>query len=189
MSGRPYHVLFISQRNSARSIMAEALLNQIGKGEFVAHSAGVRPAAAVDPVVLELLERAKVPADGLRPRHVQEFAREGSPEMDFIFTLSDTAAGEALPNWPGQPITAHWRSDDPEGAVDAVEHRLRLIRVRAELERRLRVFINLPLASLDRLSAKRHVDDIGQARENTEENKAPLRSAQESRRDDHGAAL
>lgn len=141
--------------------MAEAILNQIGRGEFIAHSGGVRPAEAVDPVVLELLERAKVSTDGLRPRHVQEFAGDDSPEMDFIFTLSDTAAGETLPKWRGQPITAHWRADDPEHVVDATGHRLKLIRIRSELERRLRVFINLPLASLDRLSAKRHVDEIG----------------------------
>jgi arsenate reductase (thioredoxin) len=161
MSDAPYHVLFISQRNSARSIMAEAILNQIGKGEFVAHSAGVRPAAEVDPVVIELLERAKVSTEGLRPQHVREFAAEGAPEMDFVFTLSDTAAGEVLPEWRGQPITAHWRSDDPEHVTGPTEHRLKLIRIRSELERRLRVFINLPLASLDRLSAKNRVDDIG----------------------------
>jgi arsenate reductase len=158
---RPYHVLFLSQRNSARSLMAEAILNEIGHGEFVAHSAGVRPSSEVDPVVLELLERAKVSTEGLRPRSVAEFTREEAPAMDFIFTLSDTAAGEAPPQWPGQPITAHWRSDDPMKVSDPDQRRLTLIRVRSELERRLRVFINLPLASLDRLSAQRHVDEIG----------------------------
>jgi arsenate reductase (thioredoxin) len=163
MTDRQYQVLFISQRNSARSIMAEAILNTAGKGEFIAHSAGVRPATAVDPVALELLERAKIATTGLRPRHVDEFARADVPEMDFVFTLSDTAAGEQLPLWRGQPITAHWRSDDPEHVTDPTEHRLKLIRIRSELERRLRVFINLPLASLDRLSAKQHMDDIGAA--------------------------
>jgi arsenate reductase (thioredoxin) len=161
MTDRQYHVLFISQRNSARSIMAEAILNALGRGEFIAHSAGVRPAATLDPVALELLEHARIPTAGLRPRHVDEFARDDAPEIDFVFTLSDTAAGEKLPVWRGQPITAHWRSDDPERVTDPVERRLKLIRVRSELERRLRVFINLPLASLDRLSAKQHVDDIG----------------------------
>jgi protein-tyrosine-phosphatase len=164
MTDRPFNVLFISQRNSARSVMAEAILNQIGKGEFVAYSAGVRPAQTVDPVALELLEHAKIPTIDLRTKHVSEFAREGAPELDFIFTLSDTAAGETPPQWRGQPITAHWRSDDPELVTDAVEHRLKLIRIRSELERRLRVFINLPLASLDRLSAKRHMDEIGISR-------------------------
>src|SRR5688500_15308692 len=118
MNTRPYHVLFVSQRNSARSIMDEAILNEIGRGEFIAHSAGVRPAQSVDPVVLELLERAKLSTEGLRPRHVQDFARDDAPELDFIFTLSDTAAGETPPQWRGQPITAHWRSDDPEHVVD-----------------------------------------------------------------------
>jgi arsenate reductase (thioredoxin) len=161
MTDRPYHVLFLSQRNSARSIMAQALLNQIGRGQFVAHSAGIRPAREMDPIALELLEHAKVSTEGLRPRHAQEFAAESAPPLDFVFTLSDTAAGEAPPHWPGQPITAHWRSDDPTLVSDERERRLTLIRVRAELERRLRVFINLPLASLDRLSAQRHVDEIG----------------------------
>lgn len=161
MPDRPYHVLFISQRNSARSVMAEAILNRIGRGEFVAHSAGVHPAETVDPIALELLERAKIPTGGLHTKHVNEFARADSPELDFIFTLSDTAAGEPPPQWRGQPITAHWRSDDPEHVSDATEHRLKLIRIRSELERRLRVFINLPLTSLDHLSAQRHIDEIG----------------------------
>jgi arsenate reductase (thioredoxin) len=165
MTEKPFHVLFLSQRNSARSIMAEAILNQIGRGRFVAHSAGVRPSKKVEPIVIELLEHANIHAEGLRPRHVSEFSGESAPAMDFIFTLSDTAAGEAPPRWPGQPITAHWRSDDPEHVQDSTERRLALIRVRAELERRLRVFINLPLASLDRMSAQHHVDEIGVNRE------------------------
>jgi arsenate reductase len=161
MTEQPYRVLFLSQRNSARSIMAEALLNAIGRGRFVAYSAGVRPSQVVDPIVIELLEHAHVATSGLRPRHVQEFAADTAPPMDFIFTLSDTAAGEAPPRWPGHPITAHWGAYDPEKVSDVTERRLILIRIRAELERRLRVFINLPFASLDRLSAQRHVDAIG----------------------------
>jgi arsenate reductase (thioredoxin) len=157
----PYRVLFLSQRNSARSIMAEAILNSIGNGRFVACSAGVRPTASVDPIVLELLEHATLPTDGLSPRHAAEFADAQAEPFDFIFTLSDTAAGEAPPRWPGQPITAHWRSTDPTRIDDPVERRHALIKVRGELERRLRVFINLPLASLDRMSAQRHVDAIG----------------------------
>lgn len=161
MTDRPYQVLFLSQRNSARSIMAEALLNAIGRQRFVAHSAGVRPAETVDPIVLELLDHAGVRQSGLRPRHAREFAEEGAPPLDFVFTLSDTAAGETPPGWRGQPITAHWRCDDPAKVEDETERRLSLIRVRSELERRIRVFINLPLSSLDRMSAQRHVDDIG----------------------------
>jgi protein-tyrosine-phosphatase len=161
MAETPYRVLFLSQRNSARSIMAEALLNTIGRGRFLASSAGVRPASRVDPIVLELLEHARLPTAGLHPRHVSDFAHSASEPLDFVFTLSDTAAGEAPPQWPGQPITAHWRSTDPARIADPTERRLSLIRVRSELERRLRVFINLPLASLDRMSAQRHVDEIG----------------------------
>jgi arsenate reductase len=165
MIDRPYHVLFLSQRNSARSIMAEAILNTIGKGKFIAHSAGVRPAGDIDPIVIELLEHAKLPTQGLRPRHAREFAGPDAPPLDFVFTLSDTAAGEPLPQWPGQPITAHWRSTDPTKLPDDTERRLELIRVRSELERRLRVFINLPLASLDRMTAQRHLDEIAQHRD------------------------
>jgi protein-tyrosine-phosphatase len=161
MTDRPYQVLFLSQRNSARSVIAEALLNTMGRGKFIAHSAGVRPAAQVDPMALEVLEHAKIPVTGLRPRHVADFTNDAAEPLDFVFTLSDTAAGEAPPTWPGQPITAHWRSTDPEHSTDSVERRHTLIRVRAELERRLRVFMNLPFASLDRLSAQRHLDDLG----------------------------
>jgi arsenate reductase (thioredoxin) len=161
MSERSYQVLFLSRRNSARSIMAEAILNSVGSGRFVAHSAGVEPAQSVEPIALELLEHAGLRRSGLQPLHVREFARPDSPALDFVFTLSDTAAGEAPPAWRGQPITAHWRCDDPAKVTDETERRLMLIRVRSELERRIRVFINLPLASLDRLSAQRHVEDIG----------------------------
>jgi arsenate reductase (thioredoxin) len=165
MNDRPYEVLFLSRRNSARSIMAEAILNAIGQGRFIAHSAGVTPAESVEPIVLELLEHAGLRRTGLQPQHARDFARPDSPAFDFVFTLSDTAAGETPPAWRGQPITAHWRCDDPEKVVDATERRLMLIRVRSELERRIRVFINLPFASLDRLSAQRHVDEIGRAAE------------------------
>jgi protein-tyrosine-phosphatase len=169
MPDRLYHVLFLSQRNSARSILAEAILNSIGRGQFVACSAGVRPAPGLEPIVLELLEHAQLSTRGLRPRHWREFADTAAPPLDFVFTLSDTAAGEAPPQWPGQPITAHWRSEDPARIADATERRLALIRVRSELERRLRVFINLPLASLDRMSAQRHLDDIGSDKPGREE--------------------
>ena len=161
MTDRIYHVLFLSQRNSARSIMAEAILNSVGRGRFVAYSAGVRPASTVDPITLELLEHAKLPTHGLQPQHARQFTSDSAPRLDFVFTLSDTAAGEAPPQWPGQPITAHWRSEDPARIDDPTERRLALIRVRSELERRLRVFINLPFTALDRLSAQHQVDEIG----------------------------
>ncbi len=155
-----FNVLFLSQRNSARSVMAEALMNHMGKGRFKAASAGVRPVESVDPLVHELLDHAKVPHGNLAPKHYAQFAEAAEP-LDFVFTLSDTAAGEPLPVWPGQPTSGHWRSDDPEHTADEKERRLTLIRIRGELERRLRVFMNLPLESLDHISLKNHVDEIG----------------------------
>lgn len=160
--GKIFNVLFLSQRNSARSLVAENLLNSIGKGHFRAFSAGVRPAQSVDPVALDLLEHAGIKPQAPRAKHYQEFAGEDAPPLDFVFILSDTAAGEAPPTWPGQPVTAHWRSEDPEKfSPEDPERRLSLMRTRAELERRIRVFLNLPFASLDRMSLQRHVDEIG----------------------------
>jgi arsenate reductase (thioredoxin) len=159
-----YSVLFLSQRGAARSVMAAALLNVIGTGKFRAFSAGVRPAAEFDRVALELLDHAKVPLPAGAPQHYQEFAGASASDLDFVFTLSDTAAGEPLPVWPGQPATAHWRCTDAEKfGNDAAGKRLALIDTRAQLERRLRVFVNLPFASLDRLSLQKHVEEIGEA--------------------------
>jgi protein-tyrosine-phosphatase len=161
MEVQRFRVLFLSQRNSARSVMAEAIANSIGHGQFEAYSAGVRPADCVDPVAAELLEHAGLPVPDHPPQHVRDFSAPDSPPMDFVFTLSDTAAGEAPPSWPGHPITAHWRCADPELYEDEVEHRQALIRARTELERRLRVFANLPVRSLDRMSLQAHVDALG----------------------------
>ena len=165
MESRPYRLLFLSPRNSARSIMAEALANSIGHGEGQAFSAGVRPAARIDPVAAELLEHAGLDAPGHPPQHVREFSAPESPPLDFVFTLSDTAAGEAPPSWPGHPITAHWRCTDPEQYDEPAERRLALMRTRAELERRLRVFTNLPVRSLDRMSLQAQVDALGGGRD------------------------
>ncbi|HEV7609344.1 MAG TPA: hypothetical protein VGO61_18540 [Steroidobacteraceae bacterium] len=161
MQGQPFRLLFLSQRNSARSVMAEALANSIGRGQLQAFSAGVRPAACIDPVTIELLHHAGLEVPAHAPRHVREFSAPDSPPLDFVFTLSDTAAGEAPPTWPGHPITAHWRCVDPEQFDDPVERRQALIRTRAELERRLRVFSNLPVRSLDRLSLQSQVEALG----------------------------
>jgi len=164
MNDRIYSVLFLSQRNAARSVMAAALLNQIGRDKFRAYSAGVRPAPAYEPLAIELLEHAKIRVPEGTPQHYREFAGPGAPDLDFVFTLSDTAAGEALPEWPGRPITAHWRSLDPERfSNDEVAKRRALIDTRAQLERRLRVFVNLPFSSLDHLLMQQHVDDIGRS--------------------------
>jgi len=161
MEGPPFRLLFLSQRNSARSMMAEALANSIGRGTLQAFSAGVRPAARIDPIAVELLQHAGIDVPPHAPQHVREFSAPESPPLDFVFTLSDTAAGEAPPSWPGHPITAHWRCTDPEQFDDPVERRQALIRTRAELERRLRVFSNLPMRSLDRMSLQSQVDALG----------------------------
>ena len=161
MDAQPFRLLFLSQRNSARSMMAEAIANSIGHGQLQAFSAGVRPAPRIDPIAIELLEHAGVAAPAHPPQHVREFSAPESPPLDFVFTLSDTAAGEAPPSWPGHPITAHWRCEDPEQFDDEVERRQSLIRTRAELERRLRVLTNLPVRSLDRLSLQSQVDSLG----------------------------
>ena len=162
MSGKIYHVLFLSRRNSARSILAEAVLNKLGKGRFVAHSAAVDPADRIDPEVVELLAENELRATDMRPRHYREFAAEGAAALDFVFTLSDTAAGEPLPEWPGQPATAHWSSPDPILADgEEWERKQAFRRVLVELERRLAIFVNLPFASLDRMSMKNRLDEIG----------------------------
>jgi arsenate reductase (thioredoxin) len=161
MQGQTLKILFLSQRNSARSVMAEALANSIGHGQLEAFSAGVRPAANIDPVAAELLEHAGVEVPDHPPQHVREFSGPQAPPLDFVFTLSDTAAGEAPPSWPGHPITAHWRCTDPDQYDDPTERRLALMRTRAELERRIRVLTNLPMASLDRLSLQAEVEALG----------------------------
>jgi arsenate reductase len=161
MQGQPYRLLFLSQRNSARSMMAEAIANSIGHGQLQAFSAGVRPAESIDPMAAELLEHAGVEVPDHPPQHVREFSGPQSPPLDFVFTLSDTAAGEAPPSWPGHPITAHWRCTDPDQFDDPSERRLALMRTRAELERRLRVLTNLPMESLDRLSLQAEVEALG----------------------------
>jgi protein-tyrosine-phosphatase len=148
-----FNALFLSQRSSARGPLAAALLNRIGRGRFRAFSAGVQPAQSVDPVAVELLAHAGIKDSSLRTNHSDDFLGEDAPPLDFVFTLSDQAAGEAAPAWPSEAVTAHWRCEDPDRyAPDDPERRLSLIRTRAELERRLRAFINLPLASLDRMS-------------------------------------
>jgi arsenate reductase (thioredoxin) len=163
MKSQRFRVLFLSQRNSARSMMAESIANNIGRGQLEAFSAGVRPASSVDPVAIELLQHAGLPVPDHPPRHVREYSAPDAPPFDFVFTLSDTAAGEAPPTWPGHPITAHWRCSDPDEFEDEADRRMALIRTRSELERRLRVFINLPVESLDRMSLQAHLDAIGES--------------------------
>ncbi len=162
MQNGTYRVLFLSRRNSARSVMAEAILNKIGKGRFEAISAAVDPAPMIEPNVLELLRNADYPIAELTPRHFGSLAGAGAAKLDFVFTLSDTAAGEALPEWPGLPITAHWGCQDPILAEGEVWQRKKaFMQVFVGLERRLNIFIDLPFSSLDRMSLQNQVRGIG----------------------------
>lgn len=170
MSNDVYHVLFLSRRNSARSILAEAILNKIGKGRFHAVSAAVAPAHEIEPEVLELMRTNGLLTENVRPKHYREFAEHGARELDFVFTLSDTAAGEPLPEWPGMPMTAHWRSSDPVLAEGADwEKKQAFARVMTELERRLGIFVNLPFESLDRMSLQSKIDQIAGLKPGTSE--------------------
>ena len=157
-----YNVLFLCTGNSARSIMAEAILNHVGKPTFTAYSAGSKPTGAVRPEALSEIEKARIPVSGLRSKSWEEFARPGAPELHFVFTVCDNAAKETCPVWPGQPMTAHWGVPDPAavtGSPAEVERAFRAAFV--ALDRRIGLFLSLPLASLDRLALKKKVDDIG----------------------------
>src|SRR5450755_2061044 len=158
----PYNVLFLCTGNSARSIMAEAIMNYKGRPDFVAYSAGSRPSGTVRPEALRQLERAHIPINGLRSKAWDEFSLPGSPQLNFVFTVCDNAAKEACPIWPGQPMTAHWGVPDPaavHGSEAEVERAFREAFI--TLDRRISLFLCLPLASLDRLALKKEVDRIG----------------------------
>ena len=157
-----YDVLFLCTGNSARSIMAEAILNHKGKPNFSAYSAGSHPAGAVRPEALRQLERARLPTTGQRSKAWDEFSRPGAPELHFVFTVCDNAAKEVCPIWPGQPMTAHWGVPDPaavQGTAEQVERAFR--DAFFILDRRIGLFLSLPITSLDRLALKREVDKIG----------------------------
>ncbi|HEY1272282.1 MAG TPA: arsenate reductase ArsC [Terriglobales bacterium] len=157
-----YNVLFLCTGNSARSIMAEAILNFKGGPNFTAYSAGSHPSGTVRPEALRQLETARVPARDLRSKSWDEFARPGAPQLDFVFTVCDNAAKEVCPVWPGQPMTAHWGVPDPavvRGSTEQVERAFR--DAFFTLERRIGLFLCLPLASIDGLALKKEVDNIG----------------------------
>ena len=162
MADRPYNVLFLCTGNSARSILAESLLNHWGKGRFRGYSAGSFPKGRVHPLTIALLTQLKLPTEGLRSKSWDEFAAPGAPPLDFIFTVCDNAAGEVCPVWPGQPMSAHWGVEDP-AAVEGTdaEKRAAFRRVLLELENRIKLFINLPVATLDRMTLQRHIEAIG----------------------------
>jgi arsenate reductase len=164
-----YHVLFLCTGNSARSILAEILLDHWGAGRFKGYSAGSFPKGAVHPLTLDLLERLRLPTDGLRSKSWDEFARAGAPVMDFVFTVCDQAAGEICPVWPGNPITAHWGVPDPAAVEGTEDQRRQAFRdAWRRLEARIKLFIALPIDKLDRMSLKRRADQIGRSIEHEE---------------------
>ncbi len=157
-----YNVLFLCTGNSARSIMAEAILNYKGRPNFTGYSAGSHPSGAVRPEALHELEIAHLSTTGLRSKNWDEFAQPGAPRLDFVFTVCDNAAKEACPVWPGQPISAHWGVPDPAAVRGSQEEVARAFREAfLMLERRIGLFLSLPLASLDSLALKKEVDKIG----------------------------
>jgi arsenate reductase len=159
---KPFNTLFLCTGNSARSILAEAYLNASGRGRFRAHSAGSHPAGRVNPMALELLAKNGIDTAGLRSKSWDEFARPGSPELDFVFTVCDNAAGEVCPVWPGQPITAHWGIADPAAVIGAeAEVRKAFVRAFRELTARINLLANLPVDKLDRLTLQRKLVEIG----------------------------
>jgi arsenate reductase len=161
-------VLFLCTGNSARSIMAEAILNREGKGRFRAFSAGSHPKGEVNPYTLRLLERLNYDTRGARSKSWDEFAREGAPDMDFVFTVCDDAAGEVCPVWPGQPMTAHWGVPDPASVTGSdAEKAAAFADTYRMLSTRISVFVSLPIASLDRLTLQRRLDAIGKPARNS----------------------
>jgi protein-tyrosine-phosphatase len=162
VSERVYNVLFLCTGNTARSVLAEGILNHLGKGRFQAFSAGSQPKGAVNPFALEELRRAGLPTDGFRSKSWDEFARPGAPEMDFIFTVCDNAANAVCPVWIGHPMTAHWGVEDPaavEGTDEAKRAAFR--KASTELRRRIELFLSLPFEKLERMALQHEVAEIG----------------------------
>jgi arsenate reductase (thioredoxin) len=162
VADRTFNVLFLCTGNSARSVLAEAYLNYKGRGRFRAYSAGSHPTGKINQGAIDLLERLQIPTEGLRSKAWDEFALPGAPPLDFVITVCDNAAGEVCPVWPGQPITAHWGVADPahvEGAIERANAFREAFRV---LSRRIDLFTNLPVDSLDRMALRKEVRDIGE---------------------------
>lgn len=163
---KTYNVLFLCTGNSARSIIAEALLNHWGKGKFHAYSAGSFPRGEINPFSIDLLKSLKLPIDDLRSKSWDEFARPDAPKMHFIFTVCDQAAGEICPIWPGNPMTAHWGIPDPASVDGTNQQKSAAFRDAASrLDARIKLFVALPLEKLDRMAIKRETDKIGQLRD------------------------
>ncbi len=169
MTEQPFNVLFLCTGNSARSVLAESILNKIGNGRFKAFSAGSHPSGAINPHVLEFLEKRNFPTADLRSKNWNEFSAPDGPALDFVFTVCDNAAGEVCPVWPGQAVTAHWGVEDPvsvDGDDDA--KRKAVLTAFALLNHRISLFASLPIAKLDAMSLKKELDEIGRMRENGE---------------------
>lgn len=165
---RTYKVLFLCTGNSARSILAESLLNRLGGGLFHAFSAGSFPKGEVNPRAVDLLERLDFPTAGLRSKSWDEFALPGAPALDFIFTVCDAAAGEVCPIWPGRPTTAHWGIPDPAAVEGTEVDKANAFRgAFRELETRIKLFLSLPIASLEPISLQRKLQEIGRGRANS----------------------
>jgi protein-tyrosine-phosphatase len=162
MAGKTFNVLFLCTGNSARSIMAETLLNAMGKERFKAFSAGSHATGKVNPLALELIVKNRLSTEGLRSKNWDEFAVAGAPEMQFVFTVCDQAAGEVCPVWPGQPMSAHWGVDDPAAVTGSDEDRRKaFFNAYNQLANRISIFLNLPLDKLDRLALQKKLDAIG----------------------------
>lgn len=160
----PLNVLFLCTGNSARSILAEAILDHVGAGRFRAYSAGSHPAGQVNPFAIDLLDRMHIDTTSLRSKSWDEFAQPGAPRLDFVFTVCDNAAGEMCPVWPGQPVTAHWGVEDPAAVQgDDVERTMAFRRAFSLLEHRIRAFASLPLDTLDRQRLSTRLREIGNA--------------------------
>jgi len=166
LQDKQYHVLVLCTGNSARSILAEVLFNVLGKGKFIAHSAGSKPAGRVNPFALELLQQQGFSTEGLRSKNWDEFAAPGAPQIDFIFTVCDNAAGETCPVWPGKPATAHWGIPDPAAVTgDDAAKRAAFRKAFEQLARRIQLFLSLPIASLDKLTLKEKLAEIGRLKD------------------------
>lgn len=172
MPDQPFNVLFLCTGNSARSILAESLMNHWGAGHFKGFSAGSYPKGAVHPRALKLLRSLELPTEGLRSKGWDEFAQPDAPVMDFVFTVCDQAAGEVCPVWPGQPMTAHWGLPDPASVENPMEQAQAFRETLIALENRIKVFTSLPIASLDRISLKHQVEAIGRIRPDDTEGQA-----------------
>jgi protein-tyrosine-phosphatase len=173
MRDRAYNVLFLCTHNSARSIIAECVMNRIGSGKFKAYSAGSQPSGKVHPMALALLQRLNYDTKGLRSKSWEEFAAPDAPELDFVFTVCDNAADEVCPVWPGQPMTAHWGVPDPSMATgNEAERAFAFADAHRMLNQRIGIFVSLPLSSLDKLSLQKRLDEIGRAKSGQSSQKA-----------------